>query len=50
MDEIQKNRLRELKSKYYIKYVLVPELIKMSSSNPFSLELLKNASNNLRRL
>jgi len=47
MNDYQKQRLKELKSKYLWKYVIWPGIQRMSVSKPFDLSGLKSASKTL---
>lgn len=49
MKKNQKIRLRELKSKYFNRYVLFPMLEKSSKIYPFNLKDLQEASDQLLR-
>ena len=46
----QKERLHELKSKYFVKYIFTPKLENLSKTMPFSFNILKDAALKLRSL
>jgi len=50
MNDYQNQRLGELKSKYWLKYVIWPGIQEMSVSMPFDLSGLKSASKTLRSM
>lgn len=47
MTEKQKNRLKFLKSKYYLKYFLIPMTEYIAKSNPFNIFSIKRCSEQL---